>query len=60
MPPYFIQGMYMNWIGSGFVSIINYGSGGQAVEEQFVILTESGLNLLAEDGRDLLTENAVV
>lgn len=49
----------MNVVGGGFVTIINYGSGGAAVEENFSILTEGGDNLITEDGRDLLTENAV-
>lgn len=49
----------MNGFGSGFVAIINYGSGGEAVEENFAILLENGNNLTTEDGSDLLTENAV-
>lgn len=50
----------MNWWGSGFVTIINYGSIAQAVEENFAILTENGINLTTESGNDLLTEDSVV
>lgn len=50
----------MNWFGSGFITIIIYGSIGAAVEEKFSILTESGMNLLTESGSDLLTEDAIV
>ena len=50
----------MNWIGSGFVTIINYGTFGGGVEEEFSILTENNFNLTTESSSDLLTESAVV
>lgn len=49
----------MNWIGSGFITIMNYGAIAEAVEENFSILTEAGLNLTTESGNDLLVEGAV-
>lgn len=49
----------MNWFGSGFVTIINYGSFAEAIEESFVLLTEDGNNLFTEDGNDLLIESAI-
>lgn len=50
----------MNWIGSGFVPIIIYGTIFSGVEENFSILTENGSNLTTEGGDDLLIENATV
>lgn len=44
----------MNWIGSGFITILNYASYGEAVEEEGALITESGSNILTEDSKDIL------
>jgi len=47
----------MNWWGSGFITIMIYGSFSESHEQQFTILTENGFDLLTEDGNALLTEH---
>lgn len=40
----------MNWVGGGFVPVINYAGSGGAVATSKSLLTESGNEILAEDG----------
>ncbi|MDP4145627.1 MAG: hypothetical protein Q8936_14265 [Bacillota bacterium] len=47
----------MNWFGSGFITIIIYGSSFVGPEEEFSLLTENGLNILTENGDDILVDN---
>lgn len=47
----------MNWVGSGFITIINYSSYGGGAEEANTIDTETGQNILTEDSKDLLIES---
>jgi hypothetical protein len=48
----------MNWFGSGFIQIIIYGGGAQAIEEANALITEDGtLNILTELSQDILTES---
>ncbi len=51
--PYFFGGHRM-WPGSGFITIINYSSYAQGVEEEGALITESGQNILTEDSKDIL------
>lgn len=46
----------MNWWGSGFATIIIYGSYFQGEEEEFALITENNLNILTESGNDILVE----
>lgn len=45
----------MNVVGSGFITIINYASGGGLVPSG-AILTESAIPITAEDGNILIIE----
>jgi hypothetical protein len=42
--------------GSGFITILIYGSLGEAAQESKAILTENNFDLLAENGDELFTE----
>jgi len=47
----------MNWVGGGFIVIINYsGTSTEVVAIQHPILTENNLDLLAEDSNFLEVE----
>lgn len=48
----------MNWVGSGFVTIILYGTGIADAMEQNALLTENNLDILTENSMELLTEAA--
>lgn len=48
----------MNWYGSGFICIINYGSIAEAFQQDDTILTENSIDILTESGLELLTETA--
>lgn len=47
----------MNWHGSGFIQIINYGNAIEASVEEFTITTENNMDLLTEDGNPILIES---
>lgn len=47
----------MNWWGSGFIPIIIYSTGAQAMEESTPLITENGAdNIWTELSQDILTE----
>lgn len=46
----------MNWWGSGYITQIIYASFG-SVEDNFALLTENNLQLLAEDGKVIEIEH---
>ncbi len=47
----------MNWIGSGFIVLLNYGIFSNPNNPSQPLITEStNLDILAEDGDQLLTE----
>lgn len=48
----------MHWYGSGFITIINYSSIGEASQQADFILTENNLDILTESGHELETEAA--
>lgn len=45
----------MNWVGSGFITIIIYGQG-EIASGQGVLLTEAGDDILTEAGDTILIE----
>lgn len=47
----------MNWYGSGFLNLINYGVSAEAVVEGFTLETENNFDLLTEDGNSILIES---
>lgn len=48
----------MNWFGSGFVTIIIYGTGGNSVLNDNQLLTENSLDILTESNNTILIESA--
>lgn len=42
--------------GSGFITILTYGSGGGAIQEVFALLTENDINILTENSNNILVE----
>lgn len=46
----------MNWIGSGFITIINYASSYHSDADSTAILLEDGDDLLTEDSTIIETE----
>ncbi len=48
----------MNWWGSGFVPIIIYAAASSAAIDFTSIVTESNLDILTEDGKEILVESA--
>jgi hypothetical protein len=46
----------MHWIGSGFIPILLYATGGGIIAENHAILTEDNHEILTEAGSDLLIE----
>ena len=47
----------MNWIGSGFISVLIYQTYQQGSESLTAITTESGQNILTESSQTLQTES---
>jgi hypothetical protein len=48
----------MNWIGSGFITIIIYSNGASAIEEANALITENGAaNIWTETDSDILIES---
>lgn len=47
----------MNWYGGGFIQIINYGMGVEAVVEGFTLETENNFDLLTENADPILIES---
>jgi hypothetical protein len=47
----------VNTWGGGFITIINYGTYGAAISEEFTITTENNVDLLTEDGKTLFVES---
>jgi hypothetical protein len=43
--------------GTGFITVLIYGSGGGAIQEVFALLTENNLNILTESSQDIEIEH---
>lgn len=49
----------MNWIGSGFITIIDYQINiGGTLADKIQLLTENNLDILTENSLEILTENS--
>jgi hypothetical protein len=45
----------MNYVGGGFIPIINYSSIAESILEEFSLMTENNLDILTESGSFILT-----